>query len=232
MTTLLQLIYQCFQIVALSHRQCLTEALWWEGRRPALWLLVGVLFRQLFYNYSTSVFGWIPCHMEQSSSQGSVGWCLDCEGSRASRADHVQDLGSSCYRMPAQGFPQELMETFYFDIVWVWHVLCAFGTRPSWWWTSGHHVAGLQVCKALQGDPPYHRVHFWTNSGWGLNLGEMWNIYAVAVTRRSYSRNKELTQVQNDFQVCQGRVAEHAGNVFTDTRWYIVLHAIVRKLRA
>ena len=148
MTTLLQLIHQCFQMVALSHRQCLTEALWWEGRRPALWLLVGVLFRQLFYNYSTSVFGWIPCHMEQSSSQGSVGWCLDCEGSRASRADHVQDLGSSCYRMPAQGFPQELMETFYFDIVWVWHVLCAFGTRPSWWWTSGHHVAGLQVCKA------------------------------------------------------------------------------------
>ena len=167
MTTLLQLIHQCFQMVALSHRQCLTEALWWEGRRPALWLLVGVLFRQLFYNYSTSVFGWIPCHMEQWDSQGSVGWCLDCEGSRASRADHVQDLGSSCYRMPAQGFPQELMETFYFDIVWVWHVLCAFGTRPSWWWTSGHHVAGLQVCKALQEDPPYHRVHFWTNSGLG-----------------------------------------------------------------
>ena len=144
--------------------------------------------------------------MEQWDSQGSVGWCLDCEGSRASRADHVQDLGSSCYRMPAQGFPQELMETFYFDIVWVWHVLCAFGARPSWWWTSGHHVAGLQVCKALQGDPPYHRVHFWTNSGWGLNSGEMWNIYAVAVTRRSYSQNKELTQVGWAKQLCMNEV--------------------------
>ena len=36
--------------------------------------------------------------------------------------------------------------------------------------------------------------------------------------------------LQNDFQVCQERVAEHAGDAFADNLWDIVLHAIVRKL--
>merc|ERR1712055_672068 len=36
--------------------------------------------------------------------------------------------------------------------------------------------------------------------------------------------------LQNDFQVCQGQVAEHAGDAFANTRRDIVLHAIVKKL--
>ena len=54
---------------------------------------------------------------------------------------------SSCSRLRQQllqsfllllkGLPQELMEAFYFDIVWEWHVLCAFDARPSCWWTTG-----------------------------------------------------------------------------------------------